>query len=58
MLTQAMDDAALEGRIAQLGRVMDLEASARSCVALLRRRQVRSAAALLRLCLAGACPRA
>jgi hypothetical protein len=52
MLTQAMDDAAWEARIAQLGRVMDLEASARSCGALLRRRQVRSAAALLRLCLA------
>lgn len=52
MLTQAMNDAAWEARIAQLGRVMDLEASARSCGALLRRRQVRSAAALLRLCLA------
>src|SRR5215213_11990516 len=52
MLTQAVDNAAWEARIAQLGRVMDLEAGARSCGALLRRRQVRSAAALLRLCLA------
>jgi Transposase DDE domain len=52
MLTHAMDDAPWEARIAQLGQVVDLEASARGCGALRRRRQVRSAAGLLRLCLA------
>jgi Transposase DDE domain len=52
MLTHAMDDAPWAARIAQLGQVVDLEASARSCRALQRRRQVRSAAELLRLCLA------
>jgi hypothetical protein len=52
MLTLAMDDAAWDARIAQLGQVVDLEASARSHRALRRRRQVRSAAGLLRLCLA------
>jgi hypothetical protein len=51
MLTQ-VKDAAWEARIAQLGQVVDLEASARSCGAMLRRRRVRSAAELLRLCLA------
>jgi hypothetical protein len=49
MLTHAMDDAPWDARIAQ---VVDLEASARSWGALQRRRQVRSGAALLRLCLA------
>lgn len=52
MLTHAMDDAPWAARIAQLGQVVDLEASARACGALRRRRQVRSAAGLLRLCLA------
>lgn len=52
MLTHAMDDAPWDARIAQLGQVVDLEASARSWGALQRRRQVRSGAELLRLCLA------
>lgn len=52
MLTQVMGDGTWEARIARLGRVVDLEASARSCGALRRRRQVRSAAELLRLSLA------
>jgi hypothetical protein len=52
MLTQVMDAGSWDARIAQLGQVVDLEASARSSRALCRRRQIRSAAALLRLCLA------
>lgn len=52
MLTQAIDEATWDARIAQLGQVMDLEAGARLCGALRRRRQIRSAAGLLRLCLA------
>jgi hypothetical protein len=52
MLAQAIDDAPWDARIAQLGQAVDLEASARACGALRRRRQVRSAAGLLRLCLA------
>jgi Transposase DDE domain len=52
MLAHAVDDAPWEARIAQLGQVVDLEGSARACGALRRRRQVRSAAGLLRLCLA------
>ena len=52
MLTHAIDEATWDARIVQLGQVVDLEASARACGALRRRRQVRSAAGLLRLCLA------
>ena len=52
MLTQVMDDAAWDARLARLGQVVDLEASAGSLGALRRRRQIRSAAGLLRLCLA------
>ena len=52
MLTQVKDDAAWEARIAQLGQIVHLEASARWCGAMLRRRRVHSAAELLRLCLA------
>jgi hypothetical protein len=52
MLTQVMDDAAWDALIARLGEVVDLEASARSQGALCRRRRIRSAAHLLRLCLA------
>jgi hypothetical protein len=48
-----MDDAP---QAARLGQVVDLAASARSCGALQRRRQVRSGAE--RLGLAEACPRA
>jgi hypothetical protein len=57
-MTQVVDDAVWEVRIAQLGQVVDLEASARLHGALQRRRQVRLAVDLLRLHLAGACPRA
>jgi hypothetical protein len=52
MMTQVVGDAAWEVRIAQLGQVVDLEASARLHRALQRRRQVRLAVDLLRLCLA------
>jgi Transposase DDE domain len=52
MMTQVVGDAAWEVRIAHLGQVVDLEASARSHGALQRRRQVRLAVDLLRLCLA------
>jgi Transposase DDE domain len=52
MLTDAVDDGPWDARIAQLEQMVDLETSARSCGALRRRRQVRSAAELLRLCLA------
>jgi hypothetical protein len=52
MLAATMDDGAWDARIARLGQVVDLEASARSYRALRRRRRIRSAAELLRLCLA------
>ena len=52
MPTHAMDNAPWDARIAQLGQVVDLEASARSHGALQRRRQVRLAVDLLRLYLA------
>jgi hypothetical protein len=52
MMTQVVGGAAWEVRIAQLGQVVDLEASARLHRALQRRRQVRLAVDLLRLCLA------
>ena len=52
MMTQVVGDAAWEVRIAQLGQVVDLEVSARLHRALQRRRQVRLAVDLLRLCLA------
>ena len=58
MMTQVVGDAAWEVRIAQFGQVVNLEASARLHRALQRRRQIRLAVDLLRLCLAGACPRA
>jgi hypothetical protein len=52
MMTQVVGDAAWAVRIAQLGQLVDLEASARLHGALQRRRQVRLAVDLLRLCLA------
>ncbi|HEX2187143.1 MAG TPA: transposase [Chloroflexota bacterium] len=52
MLMHGMDDAAWDARLARLGEAIDLEASARTYRALLRRRGIRTAAQLLRLCLA------